>query len=151
MNWNISWKPILRWTIVILVVIILVSFAALKVFVSPESVAMVVIPRIKQLFERDVTFTEVDLSYFPHLGVRLQGVEIKNSEGFSGGPLAKINHIDANIDFFSLLSGDPQIDQLVVSGWEMLLQVDSLGNRNFVNPAIDTLPPSDSLILPTCV
>ncbi len=142
-----KWKPIVGWAAAIIIVLILMSFAALKIFVSPETVAMLVIPRVEQVFGRDVTFSNVDLSYFPHLGVRLQGVEIKNTAAFPEQPLARINHIDANIEFFSILSGDPQIERLVVDGWEMLLQVDSLGHRNFLVPGADSITTADTLRL----
>ncbi len=141
-----KWKSIAVWAAAIVAVLILVAFAALKIFVSPEAVAMLVIPRIEEIFERDATFKSVDLSFFPHLGVRLQGIEIKNSPEFPEHPLARIDHIDANIGFFSLLGGDPEIDQLVVVGWEMLLETDSLGRRNFVHFVPDTISQSDSTV-----
>lgn len=142
-----KWKTIAGWAAAIIAVLILVSFAALKIFVSPETVAMLVIPRLELVFERDVSYQAVDLSYFPNLGVRLSGIEIENARGFDERPLARVSHIDANIGFFSLLSGDPQIDKLVVSGWEMMLQVDSLGRRNFAELSADTIGVPDSVMM----
>ncbi len=124
-----NWKRILILA-AILTAIGLAVILALRFFISPQKIASAILPRMQEILDRQVSINSSQLSFFPP-GVRISGLSIANKPPFDDKPLAHIDHIDASVQLFPLLLGKIKIKELVVDGWEMLLEKDSSGAVNY--------------------
>ncbi len=126
MNWK-RFFVILGLSVVVLGV---AGIVAVKMLVSPETITRAIVPKISAMLDREVTVGKAELGLFP-IGVRIADVTIANRGQFADRPLAKIDHIDANLQYLPLLLGRIKVKEVAIAGWEMLLFKDSLGSTNY--------------------
>jgi hypothetical protein len=124
-----NWKRVLILA-AILTALGMAVVLALRFFISPQKIAAAILPRMQEILDRQVSINSSQLSFFPP-GVRISGLSIANKPPFDDKPLAHIDHIDASVQLFPLLLGKIKIKELVVDGWEMLLEKDSSGAVNY--------------------
>ncbi len=125
-----NWK---RFFVILgLSVVILVSagLIAVKILVSPDTITRAIVPKLSAMLDREVSIGKAELGLFP-IGVRIADVTIANKGQFADRPLAKIDHIDANLQYLPLLLGRIKVKEVAIHGWEMLLFKDSLGSTNY--------------------
>lgn len=80
---------------------------------------------------------EIDLSWYPWLGLTLNDVTISNGPDFSAMPLLEAEHAQFRIRLLPLLSGEYEIDTLRLHGARVNLEVLGDGRRNWELAAED--------------
>ena len=92
---------IVKYTALLIGLLILTAFILSKFVFSSDRLSALVLPRISQLLNRDVSAENVELSFFPTIGIRITGLRVSNpSNGKFDSPYllsTKAMVIDAKI------------------------------------------------------
>lgn len=81
---------------------------------------------------RDLSITgDLNLSYFPWVGITLGEIELANAEGFEGAPFARIENADVKIEVLPLLRKVVNVKTVQLRGLQMDLQVAADGTTNW--------------------
>ena len=74
---------------------------------------------------------QVDVTFFPLPTIKLRNITIGNEEGFSKTYIAYIEKLEIESDFYSLLMGDININQINLISPIVELEENSKGNKNW--------------------
>lgn len=74
---------------------------------------------------------DIDLTFYPWLGVILNDVSISNAEGFSDGPFLQAAHAAVRIKLMPLLNNEYEIDTVRLDGVKVNLEVAGNGDNNW--------------------
>lgn len=81
---------------------------------------------------RDLSITgDVNLSYFPWVGITLGEIELANAEGFEGAPFASIDNADVKIEVLPLIRKVVNVKTVQLRGLQMDLQRAADGTTNW--------------------
>ena len=111
-----------------------VGFVARTVYTSFDagSVRSQVGQRVRAATGRDLRFAgDVELHWFPWLGVALHQVELGDAPGFGEQPFLRVERVQARTRLASLLTGGLDLDVLVLDGLDLSLRVDEEGRSNW--------------------
>lgn len=122
-----------------LLILYLAAALALRTLVPPERLASWAEPRAEAALNRDVEIGGAAVTIFPHLGVALDEVTVGNLAAFEGPPLARAERTELRVALWPLIRGDVVVDEAVLRGLDVRLQVDEDGVSNYG----DLLPASD--------
>lgn len=114
-----------------LLILYLAAALALRTLVPPESLARWAEPRAEAALNRDVRIEGAELTLLPRLGVALRGVTVGNLEGFEGPALARLDRAELRVALLPLVVGDVVVNEAVLVGPDLHLQVDADGDSNF--------------------
>lgn len=96
---------------------------------------------VREQTGRDLQFHgDVDMTFFPALGMRLGALSLSNAAGFGAQPMIKVSEASVSVDLASLVAFAPEIEQLVLRD----LEVDLQRNRDGVSNWDDLLPPAEA-------
>ncbi len=69
---------IIKYTAITVGIVILVAIIFSKVIFSSDRLTALVLPKISQLLNRDVSAEQVELSFFPTIGIKITGLRVSN-------------------------------------------------------------------------
>jgi len=123
----------------ILVYIILVSLlfiaAAAGVFIATFDANLYkqdLSDLVRQQTGRELQFFgDVSLTIYPALGMKLGAMSFSNAPGFGAQPMIKVNKVSISVDVASLITFNPQIDQLLLDDLEINLLKNKAGKTNW--------------------
>ena len=69
---------IVRYAVVLLGLVVLSAIILSKFVFSSDKLTALVLPRISQILNRDVSAENVELSFFPTIGIRITGLRVAN-------------------------------------------------------------------------
>lgn len=96
---------------------------------------------VREQTSRDLQFHgDVDMTFFPVLGMRLGALSLSNAAGFGAQPMIKVSEASVSVDLASLVAFAPEIEQLVLRDLEIDLQRNPDGVSNWD----DLLPPVEA-------
>jgi len=99
---------------------------------------------------RDLQFYgDVELTFYPALGMELGALSLSNAVGFGSTPMIKVDKASISVDVASVIAFSPEIDELILSGLKINLQNNDKGITNwddFKNAQNAQLPNAPSLI-----
>lgn len=125
-------RKIIKYLAATIGVIILVAIIFSKVIFSSDRLTALVLPKISQLLNREVSAEQVELSFFPTIGVKIIGLEVSNpSSGKYNSPYlleAKSVVIDAKI--LPLLKNRLVINNVIFYSPTIYLERNSRGRLN---------------------
>ncbi len=125
-----NWKKVIVGLLVFAFVLLLIAMIAVKLFISPAAITQAIVPKISAMLDREVRVGQAKLSLFP-IGITISDVVIVNKEPFANRPLARVDHLHANLQYLPLLLGRIKIGEVAIKGWEMFLFKDSSGEINY--------------------
>jgi len=136
-------KGIKRVAIILGILIVLVAAAGglLLVFLPTEKIRDLVVAQSEELLRRPVDVESMSVSWWGGFGVSLQGMTVGNPGGFDGEPLLRAASLDVKLQFWPLLSGDYQVDRLVLREPRIHLLRRSDGRDNFTFPRTEESSP----------
>ena len=76
-------------------------------------------------------FGDVSLTIYPALGMKIGAMSFSNAPGFSAQSMVKVNKASISVDLTSLITFNPQIDQLLLEDLEINLQTNAAGATNW--------------------
>jgi len=81
---------------------------------------------------RDLQFYgDVGLTVYPSLGMNLGALSFSNAKGFGEQPMIKVNEASISVDVASLISLNPEVEQLVLRDLEINLAKNQKGVTNW--------------------
>jgi hypothetical protein len=126
-------KKLLKWTGIILTVLLLFLVAA--PFLFKDKIVGKIKEAANSSLNATLDFKDVDLSLirnFPNLSIRLEGLSVINKEPFDGDTLIRTNSLSVTLDIMSVISGDEiSIRSVTVDGSVMNFLVDENGKANW--------------------
>ena len=128
-----KFKKILKWTIYIVLILLVVSIAGLWLFFPVEKAKEIAIEKGSAALGRDISIETAKISFWGGIGIKLTNVAISNPEGFEKANLLTAENIDIKLRMIPLIMGDVVIDRLILNSpkIEMVKLSDSLNNFTF--------------------
>jgi hypothetical protein len=127
------------WLAIVVVALFLIAIALIKLFVSPDSIAASITPRLESAFEQPVEIGKTELTIFSGFGIRIHDIKIQNPPPFTKIPMASVAAIDIKLKLLPLLVGSLQLKEINIFGSELYLVKDSSGNSNLAALSLERL------------
>jgi len=122
----------LGWTVGGLVGLLLVAMATAALLLDPNDYRDEIAAKVKQATGRDFKIGgELNLSFFPWLGLELNQLELGNAKGFAPGPFASIGTAEAHVKLLPLLKAQVEMDTIVLQGLNLSLARHADGSTNW--------------------
>ena len=81
---------------------------------------------------RDLQFYgDVELTFYPALGMELGALSLSNAVGFGSTPMIKVDKVSISVDVASVIAFSPEIDELILDGLKINLQNNNKGVTNW--------------------
>jgi hypothetical protein len=132
-------RKLLLWLAIAVVALFVVAVGLVKLLISPDKIAAVVVPRLERIFDRPVQVGAMELTIFSGVGVRIHDIQIENAPPFQGHSLASIAAVDAKVKLIPLLIGDLKLKSLDIVGSQIYLIKDSTGAGNLAAVSLERL------------
>ncbi|MDG6777743.1 AsmA family protein [Thiomicrorhabdus sp. zzn3] len=116
------------------VALILLTVAAIAVVIAtvdPNDYRDEITQVVKEKTGRDLRLGEMELSIFPHLGLKLQNAQLSNAPGFGDAPFVAVKEVNLGVAILPLLSKQLQVDTLTLHDFRLNLQRDKTGHSNW--------------------
>lgn len=133
---------LLKWVaIVAIALIVLVVAAALAVvaLVDPNDYRDDIAAVVERNTGRSLAIEgNIELSFFPRLGLTVNDVALEDAPGFGDRPFAEIGRVTLGVGLSSLISGEPRLDTIRLEGLRLRLIRNAEGEANweqFSSPA----------------
>ncbi|MCW8840494.1 MAG: AsmA family protein [Gammaproteobacteria bacterium] len=128
-------RRLLKWVAGIigaLVGLVLVAMLALALLVDPNDYKEQITAQVKQQTGRELLIEgDIELSFFPWLGLELGRLELGNAEGFGPEPFASIEAAEARVKLLPLLRAAVEMDTIVLHGMALSLSRRADGVSNW--------------------
>ncbi|NOY88801.1 MAG: AsmA family protein, partial [FCB group bacterium] len=134
---------ILSWIVGGIIVLIIIAAVALHLFFPLEKVKVMALEKGSALLGREVKISDVNISYWGGVGVKLQNVSIGNPSAITGDDFLDADNIDLKLRLFPLLTGKIKIDRLIINHPRITLikQNNEINNYTFKRAEKETIPP----------
>lgn len=74
---------------------------------------------------------DINLSFFPWIGLQLNDVALANAEGFDDSPFAQVRASDVKLELLPLIAGELNVDVIELHGLQLNLHVNADGVANW--------------------
>jgi len=138
---------IIGWIVGIVVVLIILSIVAFKLFFEDDAKRMA-IERGSAALERPLSIESVSLSFWGGLGVTLGGVQVGNPEQFGPGQLLTADNVDVKLKFLPLLSGEYRLSRLIIDSPHITMHKRPDGTNNFTFALADSAAAAEGVATP---
>jgi AsmA protein len=138
----------MRWvirTVFALVVLGLIAMGSLLA-IPTERIAALVTDRLEQATDRRVAVTgRIRPTLIPHLGARVEGLEIGNPDWLDDGSLLSAESVTVGVSWSALLSGEIRLEEAVLDAPEITLirAADGRANWDFGEDGVTETTPTD--------
>lgn len=128
-------KRALKWTVLILVTLIILVVAAPFVavqLIDPATIKTEVAERVKSATGRDLTIAgDIIPTAYPWLGAEVTDVSLGNAAGFSAPHFVRFRRAQVRVKLIPLLSGNVEMDTVALEGLDLNLARDANGKGNW--------------------
>lgn len=115
-----------------LIVLTVIALVALPLVLNPNDFKPQITTQVEQLTGRSFALDgDIGLTYFPWLGLELNGVKLGNAPGFAEQSFAEINKARVRIKLMQLLKKELSVDTLILQGLKLHLTKDKNGVGNW--------------------
>lgn len=116
----------------VVVVLVVVAAVATPFFISTDTYKAELITKVKQATGRDLRIDgKVSFSILPSLALEANDVTFANAPGAASKDMAKLAKLQVQLKLWPLLSRRVEMDQLVLVGPVIALEVDKQGKPNW--------------------
>ncbi len=123
---------ILGWLVVCVVLLAVGLVVALTVFVDPNDFRDEIAGAVKKQTGRDLAIEgDLELTYYPWLGLSTGKVVLANREGFGDTPMLQIDGAKVKAKLLPLLKKQIEVDTIVLESPKIDLQVNEQGEPNW--------------------
>jgi hypothetical protein len=122
---------IIKWTISIILVVLLLVVIGFSLFFPTDRARQLAIEKGSEKLNRKVNIASAKVSFWGGLGVKLEDVTISSPEGFTDSLLLRAENIDVKLELFSLMFGEYKIAKLIVNNPEIWLVKTGDGQSNY--------------------
>ncbi|MCH2250607.1 MAG: AsmA family protein [Cognatishimia sp.] len=115
-----------------IVAVLVIAVGALIFFLPGEQIARLASDQVKEQFGRDLTIEgDVQLSFFPTLGISTGPVTLSNASWSSNGPMFQAEGAKIGVDAMALIGGTTHIKNITLTAPDILLEQDGTGQANW--------------------
>ncbi len=127
-----KWLKRILIGVVVLVLVFVIGAVALVATVDPNDYKQRIESAAKQATGRELSLQgDIELSFFPWLGLKLGAAKIGNAEGFGDEPFAQVDNVDVRVALLPLLRGEVRADTVRLEGLEANLSRNAKGVGNW--------------------
>ncbi len=124
--------------------IFILGAVVLTTLVNPNDYKQHIASLVHSQTGYSVEFTgDIHLSFFPWLGLTVDGLRVANPPNFTGD-LAKLAGADLHVRLLPLLKGEVQISAVRIEGLHLELVRDATGRENWAGSGTPSAPPTQS-------
>ena len=121
----------LLWTVSILFVLVLVLFAAVKVFFPAEKVQAIIVSKIEESLNRPVTVGSAGVTIWGGIGLQISDLKVKNHAGFAEEDFIALGKLEVGLKFWPLLKGKYVFSKFKLNDLDINLEKQKDGQINF--------------------
>lgn len=114
-----------------LLVVLIAGIGILFATFDPNSYRDKITQIVKEETGRDLTFENISLSLFPHLGFSLESASLSNAPGFSEQPFLTLEMAQLGVSLLPLLNQDLEIEALTLYNLNLNLERNAQGATNW--------------------
>ncbi|WP_373020902.1 AsmA family protein [Thiomicrorhabdus sp.] len=111
--------------------LIIIAIGIIIATVDPNEHREEITQFVSEQTGRDLTIGEMNLSFFPHLGLSLENAQMSNAKGFGDTPFASVKQVNIGVAILPLLKSQLEIDTLTLHGLRLDLQRNAQGVTNW--------------------
>ncbi len=134
---------ILAWLAGVVIVLAILAFVGLKIFLPAEKIRDLAIEKGSAAIGREVSVETIDISIWGGLGVKLEKVAVGNPEGIDAPDFLAAENVDVKLHIWPLLSGEYQVDRLIVNRPRINMVKLADGVNNYTFETVDRKIPDD--------
>ncbi len=144
----VPWLRILLLGAFGIAVLVGAAIGGIRALIDTEALHAQAEAALRQATGRDVRIGgRLTIESYFGATVAIEDVVIPNLPGASRPDLARIDRMEAELSFLSLLSGRPEIQRLVIDAPDIALEIDAQGRGNWQNPRSEA-PPTQAAAAP---
>jgi len=118
--------------IFIILFIAFIAILALAVTFDANNYKPQIIEQVENATGRDFAIDgDIDLSVFPWVGLKVEGVTLGNAAGFKAAKFARIEQLDVKVSVLPLLKKEVQINTIRLHGLDVALEVNEAQLNNW--------------------
>ncbi|MFQ5542536.1 MAG: AsmA family protein, partial [Candidatus Binatia bacterium] len=140
--------------VAIFVIFMITAVILITVFVDPNNYKDQITATVKDKTGRNLTIGgNIELSFFPWLGLELGPTELSNAPGFGKEPFVKVSNATIRVKVLPLFKGDVEMNKLILDGLALNLMKNRAGQTNWQDlarkPSSKDKPPKTAEKAPT--
>lgn len=124
-------RKVIVWILASLVVLVLVAFAAVKIFFPADKVSRMIVENLQESLQRPVSIEKTSVSIWGGIGLVVENLEVKNLPGFKRENFFQLDKLDVKVKFWPLLGGDIEFSRIGLNDLTANLEKNSAGVLNF--------------------
>jgi len=124
-----------------LIVLFVVGIGIISATVDPNDYRGEITDVVKKQTGRDLSFDNIELSFFPSLGANLENVTLSNAAGFKEAHFVNVSQVQVSVAILPLLSKKLEVDTLTLHGLDVKLARNAQGVTNWddlIQPSPET-------------
>ena len=116
----------------LMVVLAVAALVLTLVYIDPNDYKESIANKIKEETGRDIQIEgDINLSYYPWLGLDVAGITVGNAKGFADKPFLKTKTVNARVKLLPLLRKEVEMDTFVLHGATINLAKNEQGVTNW--------------------
>lgn len=116
----------------LMAVLVVGALVITLVYIDPNDYKESIANKIKEETGRDIQIEgDINLSYYPWLGLDVAGITVGNAKGFSDKPFLKTKTVNARVKLLPLLRKEVEMDTFVLHGATINLAKNEQGVTNW--------------------
>ena len=109
----------------------LIAIGAFFAFVSPNDFKPAIQDWVKENTQRELEIADITLHVYPNIHLNLADVSLSNAQGFSEPTMLAAKNLQLGVQVLPLLSGNLQVERLVLEDLQLNLQKNTQGASNW--------------------
>ncbi|WP_028118031.1 AsmA family protein [Ferrimonas senticii] len=111
---------VLKWLLLSLLLLVVAGIAYVTLLLDLNQFKPTIAAKVEQASGRQLTIDgDIGLSFYPTLGLELQGVALSNIPGESLPPMLVLDSASLGVKLMALLRGEVQVESLLVEGVQL--------------------------------
>jgi AsmA protein len=127
-----KWVKRLLLAVVLLVVVFFGAAIVLVATIDPNDYKPLIVDEVHKATGRQLTLAgDIELSFFPWLGLRLGAAQLSNAKGFGDSPFASVDEIQVRVALMPLFGGEVRADTVRLNALHVNLSKNKQGVTNW--------------------
>jgi uncharacterized protein involved in outer membrane biogenesis len=126
-------KKILVWAVSVIIVLVLLLFAAVKIFFPADRVQELIVQNIEKSLNRPVTVGKASVTIWGGIGLKLEDLTVGNRPGFARDNFFTLEDLNVKLKLWPLLSGKMEFGSIALNALTVNLEKSPEGILNFAD------------------
>lgn len=122
----------LLFAILLFAILLIATIAFIVMTVDTDSYKNEIVAAVERSTGRKLEIMgDLQLSFFPWLGLSMESVQLANASGFGDEPMIAVDQVKIKADLLSLVKGQPTVDVIAIHGLVANLKQNAQGVKNW--------------------